>query len=82
MTPEQQKAFERRLDMCSSEAWAELIEELDEFVEVIDTVRGVKTVEELFKRQGKLELCDWIKSIKETSELTYQQFKDDDATTD
>jgi hypothetical protein len=84
MTPEQyaqQQAFERRLAMMSSEAWKEFVEEVIDFKEVVDKIYGVKTVEDLFLRQGKVELCLWIESLKETTEQAYQQLKDDDATT-
>lgn len=80
MTPEQyaqQQAFERRLSMMSSEAWNEFVEEVSEFKSVVDKIYGVRTLEELFLRQGKVELCLWIENLKEMTGQAYEQLKED-----
>ena len=75
MTPEQQKAFETRLDMFSHPGWKDFIEELGEFIDVIDTVNGIKSMEELFIRKGKVELSQWITNLQSITESTYKQSK-------
>jgi hypothetical protein len=79
MTPEQQKAFEDRLSMCSSAGWHDFIEEISEFKKIINTVNGIKTIEELFIRQGKLELIQWIESLHMVSRETYEALQDETA---
>jgi hypothetical protein len=77
MTPEQQKAFEDRLSMCSSAGWTDLLDELEEFKIIINDVSGIKTTEELFIRQGKLQLIHWLESLYQVSKETYEDAKND-----
>ena len=77
MTPEQQKAFEDRLSMCSSDGWKDLLEELTEFKNALNNVNGISTVEELHIRKGKLELIQWFESLYAVTSDTYEGLKNE-----
>ena len=77
MTPEQQKAFEDRIAMCGSPGWADLMEELAEFKTTLNNIAGIKTIEEVCVRQGKIELIQWMESLSDVSRETYESLKNE-----
>jgi len=78
MTPIQQKAFEDRLSMCTSDGWKDMLEELAEFKNALNNVSGISTIEELHIRKGKLELIQWFESLYDVSRETYEELKNDE----
>jgi len=78
MDPVLQKYYENRLAMTSSEAWKDLMTDLEGMITATDTLSGV-TPDTLRFKQGELSIMRWLQSIAETSEEAYKQLKDDDA---
>lgn len=64
--------------MTSSEAWKDLMTDLEGMIAATDTLSGV-TPDTLRFKQGELSIMRWLQSIAETSEEAYKQLKDDDA---
>lgn len=77
MNKEQVKAFEDRIEMCTSDGWNDLIEEINEFERIINCVDGVNDMEELYIRKGKMEIIRWIQSLKDNARDTYEQLKEE-----
>ena len=66
-----QKAFEDRLSMCASDGWRDLIEEVNEFMEIVNTLDGVSTVEEVYLRKGKIEAFRWLIHLRDNANSNY-----------
>jgi hypothetical protein len=80
MTPELQKYYEERISMCSSEAWKDLMQDVETMLAATNTLDGV-TKDNVDFKKGEVSIMRWMLSLKEVSEQAYQQLKDDDATT-
>lgn len=73
MTPELQKYYESRFDMCASKGWNDLIEDVKEMVKVYSDLTKISSVDELYKRQGQLDILNWIITLKDVSERAYEE---------
>lgn len=80
MTPQLQRYYEERISMCSSEAWKDLMEDVETMLAATNTLDGV-TKDNVDFKQGEVSIMRWMLALKEVSEQAYQQLKDDDATT-
>ena len=73
-----QKYYESRLDMMSSLAWGDLMDDVQKMLDATNTLSGT-TLENLQYRQGEISIMKWLLSLKETSNEVYEQLKDQDA---
>ena len=80
MTPELDKYYTERISMMSSEAWRDLMEDVQTMLSATNVLDGV-TADNMRYKQGEVSIMRWMLSLKEVSEQAYQQLKDDDATT-
>ncbi len=78
MTPQLQRYYEERISMCSSEAWKDLMEDVETMLAATNTLDGV-TKDNVDFKKGEVSIMRWMLSLKEVSEQAYQQLKDDDA---
>ena len=74
MTPELQRYYEDRLDMMSSKAWNDLMEDVSAMLKATDTLSGA-TVDNLRFKQGEVSMMQWLLSLKEVSENAYEDLK-------
>lgn len=82
MTPELQRYYENRADMMQSDAWRDLIADLQVMRDATDKLSIVKSSDDLWFRKGELSIIDWMLNLQDMSEKAYQQLKEDDAETD
>lgn len=73
-----QKYYENRLAMTSSEAWKDLMDDLEKMIAATDTLSGV-TPDTLRFKQGELSIMRWLQALADTSEKAYDQLKEEDA---
>ena len=78
MTPELQAYYERRLSMMGDEAWSDLMDDVRQMAEATNRLDGVDDIETLKFRKGELSIMNWLLSLKEVSEMTYLQLKEED----
>ena len=71
-----QKYYESRLDMTSSDAWRDLMTDVEEMLKATDTLSGV-TPENMRFKQGEISIMRWLLALADTSEKAYDQLKDD-----
>lgn len=76
MTPELQKYYENRLSMCSSDAWKDLMEDVQTMLDATNRLDGV-TPETLQYKQGEVSIMRWMLALKEVSEQAFEQLKSD-----
>jgi len=79
MTPELQKYYEERISMCSSDAWKDLMEDVQTMLSATNVLDGV-TPETLQYKQGEVSIMRWILALKDVSEQTYEELKKDETT--
>ena len=72
-----QKYYESRLDMMSSLAWKELMEDVQKMLDATDQLSGV-TVDNLRFKQGEVSIMRWLLNLADTSEKAYEQLKDEE----
>lgn len=76
MEPQLQRYYENRLEMTSTEAWKDLMEDVEGMLAVSNTLDGV-TEENLQFRKGEISLMRWLINLRDISEVAYNQLKDD-----
>ena len=74
MEPQLQRYYENRLEMTSTEAWKDLMEDVEGMLAVSNTLDGV-TEENLQFRKGEISLMRWLISLRDISEVAYNQLK-------
>ena len=67
-----QKYYESRLDMMSSLAWKELMEDVQKMLDATDQLSGV-TVDNLRFKQGEVSIMRWLLALADTSDKAYEQ---------
>lgn len=72
-----QKYYENRLSMCSSDAWKDLMDDVQQMLDATNRLDGV-TAETLQYKQGEVSIMRWMLALKEVSEQTFEQLKKDD----
>ena len=70
-----QKYFEDRLSMCSTDAWRELMKDVEGMLKATDTLSSVTNDHSLDFRKGEVSMMRWMLSIASMSEDAYKQLK-------
>jgi hypothetical protein len=73
MEQDLQKYYEERFSTMSSKGWSDLMGEVLDFKEQIQSIKNIKTLEELWFQKGQLDMCDWLLGIKDASEQAYEE---------
>lgn len=77
MTPELQRYYEERISMMSSDAWRDLMEDVQTMMEATNVLDGV-TADNMRYKQGEVSIMRWMLALKEVSEQAYEQLKKDE----
>lgn len=78
MDQEIQKYYEERFTTMSTQGWRDFIEDVETFYENYNKVNTIETFEEFHKRKGQLDILQWILSLKDVSEQTYEELQQED----
>jgi len=70
-----QKYYEDRLSMCSTDAWKELMKDIEGMLKATDTLSSVSDTHSLDFRKGEVSMMRWMLSIGRMSEDAYEQLK-------
>jgi hypothetical protein len=73
MDQELQRYYDNRFTTMASEGWNDLMDEVKAFKEQIESIKNIKTVEELWFQKGQLDMCDWLLGIKDASEQAFDE---------
>jgi hypothetical protein len=73
MEQDLQKYYEERFSTMSSKGWSDLMGEVLDFKEQIQSIKNIKTLEELWFQKGQLDMCDWLLGIKDASEQAFDE---------
>lgn len=78
MDQELQKYYEERFTTMATQGWRDFIEDVETFYENYNKVNTIETFEEFHKRKGQLDILQWILSLKDVSEQTYEELQQED----
>lgn len=77
MTPELENYYNNRFTMMASQGWLELIEDVKEMVVTYNNVTTINSTDEFHKRQGQIDILNWILNLKYLSEKTFEELNED-----
>ena len=75
MDQELQRYYEDRSTTMATRGWRDFIDDVQDFYDAYNKVNTISTSEELYKRKGQLDILQWILSLKEVSEQTYEDLQ-------
>lgn len=78
MDPILRKYYEDRLAMCGTDAWKELMKDIEGMLKATDTLSSVTDAHSLDFRKGEVSMMRWMLSIGDVSEQAFQGLKDED----
>jgi hypothetical protein len=73
MDQELQKYYEERFATMTSHGWHDLMSEVRDFKSSIESIKNIKTLEDLWFQKGQLDMCDWLLGIKDASEQAFEE---------
>jgi hypothetical protein len=72
-----QKYYEDRIVMCGSDAWKELMKDIEGMLKATDTLSSVTENHSLDFRKGEVSMMRWMLSIGSISEQAYEGLKNE-----
>ena len=78
MDKELQEYYESRFTMFTTKGWKDLVEDLQRIKKSI-RVEDIPDEQTLFVRKGELRLINYLLSLKEVSDKTYQDLQNEDS---
>jgi hypothetical protein len=76
MTPELQKYYEDRFSMMGSDAWKDLVEDIDTMIASLNNISVISDEQSLQFKKGELSILTWLKTLKEVSERAYEELNE------
>ena len=70
-----QRYYEDRMNMCSTDAWKELMRDVEGMLKATDTLSSVTESVSLDFRKGEVSMMRWMLSIADVSEQAYEDLK-------
>lgn len=77
MTPELQRYYENRLDMMTSPAWNDLMQDVETMMSATNDISSVQDEKTLHFRRGEISIMRWLLALKDVSEQAYEQLKEE-----
>lgn len=75
MEPELQKYYEGQFSMMASQGWLDLLEDLSKFRTSINELSTVTDAQQLFFRQGQLDILDLVLTRRSACEKAYEELQ-------
>lgn len=71
MEQQLQKYYEERFTTFATRGWTDFLEDVAEMLEAYNRIDSVNTFEDFHRRKGQVDILQWIISLKDVSEQTY-----------
>jgi hypothetical protein len=68
--------YEDRFSMMATPGWKQLIEDAEEMLKAFNRIDTAETFEEFNKRKGQVDILQWILTLRQVSEQTYEDLKE------
>lgn len=69
--------YSERLSMMGSQGWKDLIEDVEGMIASTNTLNGVSDEKTLHFKKGELSIMMWIKGLREMSQKSYEDLKNE-----
>ena len=79
MDKELQKYYESRFEMMATDGWQDLVEDAQKMYNALNQVLPIQNEQELHLKRGQLDILNWILSLKNVSEQSYEQLMSGDS---
>lgn len=74
-----QSYYEERFSMMATKGWQDLMEDAQTMFNGINHVLAVQDEKDLHLKRGQLDLLQWLLSLKQVSEQSYEQLMSGDS---
>ena len=64
--------------MMASDGWKDFIEDVEKIIDTYNNVRSLKTSDDLYKRQGQLDILYWVLDLKQESEAAWKELNNEE----
>jgi hypothetical protein len=75
MDRELQDYYENRFATMSTQGWHDFIEDTQQLFDTYNKINTADSFEEFHKRKGQLDILQWILTLKDASEQSYEELK-------
>lgn len=72
-----QRYYEEQFSMMSTEGWTDLIEDFQKLKSNLNDLSTVADAQQLFYRQGQLDILNLVLQRKEMCEKVYEELEDE-----
>ena len=79
MDKQLEKYYEERFSTMSTQGWKDFIEDTTNIFNAVNKVAPIQNEQDLFFRKGQLDILQWVISLKESSEQSYESLINDSA---
>lgn len=79
MDQELQKYYEDRFSTMATKGWEDFMEDAQNLYDNYNKINTAESFEEFHKRKGQLDILQWILSLKDVSEQSYEELKNEEA---
>ena len=79
---ELQTYYENRFELFSTAGWQDLMEDAQKLFDSLNQVLPIQTESDLHLKRGQLDILNWILSLKNVSEQSYEQLQSGDRNND
>ena len=76
--PTLQRYYEDRQSMMLTKGWQDLMEDVERMLLATNDISSIQDEKTLHYRRGEISMMRWMLALKDVSEQTYQQIKDDE----
>jgi hypothetical protein len=78
MNKDLQTYYEERFNMMATKGWKDLIEDTQEMFDAYNKINTAETLEDLHKRKGQLDILQWILTLHQVSEQSYEELQNEE----
>lgn len=70
-----QRYYENRLVMMNTEAWADLMEDIQGMLNATNNVMSIQDEKTLHFKRGEISMMNWMLSLKDMSKIGFEQLR-------
>ena len=79
MERELQEYYEARFSTMATKGWTDFIEDVQNLYNTYNNIHTAESFEDFHKRKGQLDILNWVLTLKDASEQTYEELKNEEA---
>ena len=76
MDAELKRYYENRLAMMGTEAWSDLMEDVQTMLDATNNVMAIPDEKTLHFKRGEISMMNWMLTLKEMTRIGYEQQED------